>query len=85
MHRCDAANAHLEIVWVGADAETMRTNLQRRDAARDTWKLSHWDEYLAAIDIATRPAIPHFYIDNSLSSAARLIAEAQRVSEWLRQ
>lgn len=84
MHRCAAASAHLEIVWVGVDAETMHTNLQRRDAARDTWKLSHWDEYLAAIDIATRPAIPHFYIDNSLSSAVRLIDEAQRVSEWLR-
>lgn len=85
MHRCAAASAHLEIVWVGADAETMHTNLQRRDAARDTWKLSHWDEYLAAIDIATRPAIPHFYIDNSLSSAVRLIDEVQRVSEWLRR
>jgi hypothetical protein len=85
MHRCTAANAHLEIVWVGSDAETMYTNLQRRDAARDTWKLSHWDEYLASIDIATRPAIPHFYIDNSLSSAVRLIDEAQRVSEWLRR
>jgi hypothetical protein len=63
----------------------MHTNLQRRDAARDTWRLSHWDEYLAAIDIDTRPAIPHFYINNSLSSAVRLIDEAQRVSEWLRR
>jgi predicted kinase len=34
MHRCAAASAHLEIVWLGADAETMHTNLQRRDAAR---------------------------------------------------
>lgn len=83
LHRCAAANAHPEIVWVGADAETMHTYLQRRDAVRDTWKLNHWDEYLAQIDIATRPQIPHFYVDNSLNSAVQLTDEALRILEWI--
>jgi predicted kinase len=83
MHRCSAAGAHLEIVWVGADPETMHTYLQKRDAARDTWKLNHWDEYLAQIDVAMRPEIPHFYVDNSLNSAVELLDEARRVSEWI--
>lgn len=83
MHRCATANAHLEIVWVGADPETMHTYLQKRDAARDTWKLNHWDDYLAQVDVAMRPQIPHFYVDNSLNSAVQLIDEARRVSEWI--
>lgn len=83
VHRCAAAGAHLEIVWVGADPETMHTYLQRRDAARDTWKLNQWDEYLAQINVAMRPEIPHFYVNNSLNSAVELLDEACRVSEWI--
>jgi predicted kinase len=83
VHRCATAGAHLEIVWVAADVETMHTYLQKRDAARDTWKLNHWEEYLASIDIDMRPGLPHFFVDNSLNSAVRLIDEAHRVSEWV--
>jgi predicted kinase len=83
MHRCATASTHLEIVWVGADPETMHTYLQKRDAARDTWKLNHWGDYLAQIDVTMRPQIPHFYVDNSLNSAVQLIDEAHRVSEWI--
>lgn len=85
VHRCTTAQAHLEIVWVSADDETMHTYLQMRDAARDTWKLNHWDDYLATIDLTLRPQIPHFYVDNSLNSAIQLADEAQRVSEWITQ
>ena len=61
----------------------MHTYLQRRDAARDTWKLNHWDEYLAQVNVDMRPEIPHFYVDNSLNSAVQLLDEAHRVFEWL--
>ncbi len=83
MHRCAIDNVHPEIVWVGADTDTMHTYLHKRDAARDTWKLSHWDDYLKQIDATMRPQIPHFYVDNSLNSAVQLIDEARRVSEWI--
>lgn len=83
VHRCTTAGAHLEIVWVGADAETMHTYLQVRDAARDTWKLNHWDDYLTSISLSLRPQVPHFYVDNSLNSAVQLADEARRVSEWI--
>jgi hypothetical protein len=80
-HRGETANVHLEVVWIGADIETMRTYLHKRYAARDTWKLTHWDEYLASIELEMHPQLPHFYVDNSLGSAARLADEARRVSE----
>ncbi|WP_165823117.1 AAA family ATPase [Micromonospora globispora] len=83
LHRCDTAGAHPEIVWVSADVETMHTYLQMRDAARDAWKLNHWQEYLASINLDLRPALPHFFIDNSLGSAVRLADEARRISEWI--
>jgi len=54
-----------------------------RDAARDSWKLNHWNDYLATINLDLRPQIPHFYVDNSLNSAIKLADEAQRVSEWI--
>jgi predicted kinase len=83
VHRCTTGRAHLEVVWVSADVETMHTYLQMRDAARDSWKLNRWDDYLATIDLDLRPQIPHFYVDNSLNSAIKLADEAQRVSEWI--
>jgi predicted kinase len=83
VHRCNAAGAHLEVVWVSADVETMHTYLQMRDAARDTWKLNHWNDYLSTIALDLRPRIPHFYVDNSLNGAVQLADEARRVSEWI--
>jgi predicted kinase len=83
IHRCATVNTHLEVVWVGVDLETMYTYLQRRDAARDAWKLNHWGDYLAQTDVTVRPQIPHFYVDNSLKSAVQLIDEAYRVAEWI--
>lgn len=81
LHRCAEANVHLEVVWLGADTDTMHTYIQKRDAARDSWKLNHWDEYLDSIDLSLRPQIPHFYIDNSLNTAVKLADEARAVSE----
>lgn len=78
--RCTSAGADFEIVWVGADIETMYTNLQQRDAARDTWKLNHWDEYVASIDLTIRPRFTHLYVDNSVNRAVRRIIEATTMS-----
>ncbi|MBR7827804.1 AAA family ATPase [Actinospica sp. MGRD01-02] len=81
LHRCAESDVHLEVVWVGADTDTMHTYIHRRDAARDSWKLNRWDEYLGSIDLALRPQIPHFYVDNSLNAAVKLADEACAVSE----
>jgi hypothetical protein len=46
----------------------MRSYLRHRGAARDSWKLAHWDEYLAGIDLDFQPEHEHVRIDNSLGS-----------------
>ncbi|GGM34668.1 hypothetical protein GCM10012275_02410 [Longimycelium tulufanense] len=60
--------AELYVVWVRCDADTMRTYLRHRGAARDAWKLAHWEQYLTGKDIEFRPVIQHQIIDNSAES-----------------
>lgn len=66
--RLNAAGVGLTLVWVRCDASTMHTYLKRRGAARDTGKLSAWDDYIAGIDLDFQPAADHVVIDNSASS-----------------
>jgi DNA-binding transcriptional regulator YhcF (GntR family) len=66
--QCRALPARLTIVWVACDADSMRSYLKRRGAARDSWKLSHWENYLAVIDLGFAPPHEHVRIDNSLGS-----------------
>lgn len=68
---CEAARAAFFPIWVTCDPDTTRRNLQRRGAERDRWKLNHWDQYMAGLDIHTRPAGPHILIDNSSSKTMR--------------
>lgn len=72
--------AEVRLVWIRCDAESMRTYLRKRGAARDATKLSDWDEYLKSVDPSLRPARDHFLVDNShkadplQTQAATLIA-----------
>jgi hypothetical protein len=67
-------------IWVDADVEAMYTYLQARDAARDSWKLNHWDDYLESIDLNLRPRWPHFVVDNRQNAALNLADQAQRLA-----
>ncbi|MFI0453422.1 GntR family transcriptional regulator [Actinomadura sp. 6N118] len=62
-------NAITTLVWVYCDAETMRTYVRHRGAARDAAKVADWDGYLAAVDLNFRPTAPYVLIDNSASSS----------------
>ena len=79
--RCAVDGADLAVVWVDTDVDSMHTYLQLRDAARDTWKLNHWDDYLTSVDLSTRPGVPHVVIDNSRHAALALGEQAQRFAE----
>jgi predicted kinase len=67
--KCSDIDAQVTFVWVRVDAESMLTYLRHRGAARDTWKLNHWDEYIANIDTEFEPSMPHVIINNSIGSA----------------
>ncbi|AEA23383.1 transcriptional regulator, GntR family [Pseudonocardia dioxanivorans CB1190] len=64
---CADMNAHLTLVWVYCDAETMLTYIRHRGAARDASKIEDWPAYLTSLDLQFRPPGDHYLIDNSAS------------------
>lgn len=76
--------ADLHVVWVKCDAETMRSYIKHRGAARDAAKLAAWSEYVGSINLNFQPTIRHRVIDNSADSrplqqqAADLLGEVIR-------
>lgn len=50
-------NTDLVVIWVETDIEITRQRMIERNSPRDTWKLEHWDEYVAGRDYST-PSIP---------------------------
>ena len=45
-------NARLYVVWFVTDPEICKKRMIRRNSDRDTWKLAHWDEYMAKTDFS---------------------------------
>ncbi len=43
-------NARLSVVWVEATPEICKERMIKRNSDRDTWKLEHWDEYIAGVN-----------------------------------
>jgi hypothetical protein len=58
----------------------MHERLRKRGAARDRWKMSRWNEYLASIDIALRPSCAHSIVDNHFNSTISLAEQAQELA-----
>lgn len=44
--------AELDFIWVDAKPETCHQRMIERNSSRDTWKLSHWDEYIKGVDFS---------------------------------
>ncbi|MEU1204030.1 GntR family transcriptional regulator [Nocardia sp. NPDC005825] len=67
--RLDAIGADLSVIWIQCDSDSMFTYVKRRGAIRDTWKLGHWNDYLARdVNETFRPPWPHTIISNSQDS-----------------
>ena len=43
-------NAKLSVIWIVTDPEVCHQRMIDRASDRDTWKLSHWDEYLSSVN-----------------------------------
>jgi predicted kinase len=65
---CQAQGAAVTVVWIRCDADSMRSYLRHRGAARDRWKLTQWDEYLSGVDLEFVPPFEHELVDNSSGS-----------------
>jgi len=77
LNRCAERAIDAAIVWMHCDLDSMRDYLQSRGAARDTWKLSAWDEYSATVDLSLRPRCDHIVVDNRLNAATTLAEQAR--------
>ena len=40
-------NAKMVAIWVETSPEIVHERMIKRNSDRDTWKLAHWDEYIA--------------------------------------
>lgn len=46
--KLDKKDAELVVVWVNTSIEVCHQRMIKRNSDRDTWKLEHWDEYVAS-------------------------------------
>jgi predicted kinase len=69
----------VRLIWVRADAGTLRQRLAARGSERDTQKLANFAEFAAYMRLGTEPAAPHLTIDNRLDAAGTLEAQVTAV------
>uniref|UniRef100_UPI003F490C98 GntR family transcriptional regulator n=1 Tax=Amycolatopsis sp. CA-290885 TaxID=3239925 RepID=UPI003F490C98 len=77
-----AYDAQLRTIWVRCDAESMRTYLTRRGAARDRDKLTNWQQYLSTVDLAFTPQMPHEVVDNSVQDPPLQTQVTNLLQRW---
>ncbi|MHA6761970.1 AAA family ATPase [Streptacidiphilus sp. PAMC 29251] len=68
-NRCAAYQVEVTPVWLACDQDSMREYISFRSAARDSWKLGNWTQYLDGLDLDLRPSVPHLVVDNRYGSA----------------
>ncbi|MFG2230818.1 AAA family ATPase [Streptomyces sp. NPDC048723] len=77
---CSRLGAGLEVVWVDSDASSMRERLTSRNAARDTWKLANWRQYLGSISLERRPVGEFHFVDNRITAMTPLAEQVESVA-----
>ena len=50
MAKLEKIGAKLTVIWVNTSVEVCHQRMIERNSDRDTWKLEHWDEYVAGRD-----------------------------------
>lgn len=75
--------AKLTVIWVHTDVEVCRQRMIDRNSDRDTWKLEHWDEYIATQNF-NQPDIDGLLIFNN-SNEEEFNESIARISKELRK
>ncbi len=55
-------NAELVLIWIHTDIEVVHHRMVTRNSERDTWKIEHWDEYVATQDYTAPTGIPEMFV-----------------------
>jgi predicted kinase len=79
-NRCSAYRARLSVVWMSCDEESMRDYIAFRGAARDSWKLNNWPDYIDTIDLEFAPPFDHHSVDNRLNAAVALADQTREIA-----
>lgn len=53
-------DARLVVVWVVTDPEVCHQRMIARNSDRDTWKLTHWEQYVKTVDYSVPAALQQF-------------------------
>lgn len=80
-----AVNAQLTVVWIVTDVEVCRQRMIARHSDRDTWKIEHWDEYIATRDYKTPdlPALNDCLVIFNNSSDEEYEESMERITNYL--
>jgi predicted kinase len=55
-------NAELVLIWIHTDIEVVHQRMVSRNSERDTWKIEHWDEYVATQDYTAPENVPEMFV-----------------------
>lgn len=61
--------AEMSVIWIRCSTASMKSYVERRGAARDSWKLNNWTEYATSVNEEFTPAWEHSIIRNDPSDA----------------
>jgi predicted kinase len=70
----------VQLVWVRADAATVRQRLADRSLARDAAKLAQFAAFADSMRLDSVPAAPHVTIDNRLTAPEPLAAQIEALA-----
>ncbi|MDD6794527.1 MAG: AAA family ATPase [Clostridiaceae bacterium] len=75
-------DAKLVLIWVETDPEVCHQRMIERNSSRDTWKLEHWDEYIAGVNFDKPVGIPEL-VEFKNSSTEEFEASLKETVDYL--
>lgn len=83
-------NAKLVVIWVETSVEVCKQRMLSRNSERDTWKINHWEEYIAGKDFSVPMALDDPNVKDDLvifhnSSKEEFTASMKRVIALLEE